>query len=472
MSKLRAFCERNWVLIIGAVAIVPFIAISFFNHPSSDDYCYTVQSIKLGFCKAQLSTYNEWSGRYFATAILSINPLAFGWMNGYKVLPIIILTLFISSLFYLIKALCPTDISIKEALNITAVIAVLYLYRTKEVVSAFYWMAASTTYQLGTILAILSFASLSHLFVRDGKNKKLYFTLSLLFLVGTIGSNETIMFIVYLLLLAIFISNYLTTKRISHHLILILIIASFASIFVYAAPGNEMRFQHEAYISKNPEIRHNLSLSLSSSAMTAASYCITWLRNFTIIMFTVLYIPYGIRMSERTLGSNNPFSIRPALSLVGFLIIFVLSFFPSYWATNRLEGRVINVIYLYFLIGWFFNVQVIIHYLNQKRIMFKGLSHISSVLIVILILIKLSTGGNIRNAYKDLIKGNAYRYDKEVSLRYKKIHNCRETICELERISDHPSTLFWDDITSDETHWVNQCVGDYFNKTLRLKTSL
>jgi hypothetical protein len=471
MQKLKAFLITNWVLIIGIFAIMPFIMLSFFNYPSSDDFCYSLQSMKLGFWKAQLKTYEGWSGRYFATAILSINPLVFKWIDGYKILSASILVMFMGSIYYFIKTLFSNRISKKEELNISIALIVLYFYQMTRVVAGFYWMTASITYQLGTILSILSFAILLKVLFRvNDENKKVYICFSLLYAIGAIGSNETIMFILFLQLFAVLISNYLITKKLNRYLVFLFLIAAFACFVVYVAPGNIHRFQNDTEVYKNPELRHNFILSLSTSFMTATKYTIEWLTNLTIILFTALYIPYGIKISEGIPKSNSPFSIHPAMSIMIFLTIFVLCFFPSYWGTYHLERRVVNVIYLYFLIGWFFNVQVIIYYLSQKEITIKHFSNPVSVLIAIMIIIKLAAGGNIQIAYKDLISGSAYRYNNEMNARYEKISKCKSEVCEIEKISNRPSTIFWDDITTDEKHWVNLCTGDYFDKTLKLKS--
>ena len=471
MQKLKAFLKINWVLIIGIVAISPFLILSFFNHPSWDDFCYSVQSMKLGFWKAQLTIYEDWSGRYFATAVLSINPLVFKWIDGYKIVSAMILLLFMGTIYYFVKTICFNKISKKEELNIAIALIILYFYKMKNVSNGFYWMPSSITYQLGNILAILSFTMLLKMFMGvNDKNKKVYCCFAVLFAIGAIGSNETIMVILFLQIFVVLISNYLTIKKLNRYLAVLILVAAVACFISFIAPGNVHRFEVDAQVYKDTELRHNFMLSLSTSLITATKYTIKWLTNLTIILFTALYIPYGIKISKNITRSNSPFSIHPAISIMFFITIFILSFFPAYWAAYYVPSRVVNVIYLYFLIGWFFNVQVVISYLNRRGIVIKPFSNSISLIMAILIIIKLAAGGNIQNAYADLFSGSAYRYNNEMKARYIKINECQTGVCELEKISNQPSTIFWDDITTDEKHWTNVCTGDYFDKTLKLKS--
>lgn len=74
----------NFIIIIGVFSILPFVLISYFNNPNADDFCYNVMSRDLGFLQAQINWYQGWSGRYFSTAILSIQALVSNTFLLYK----------------------------------------------------------------------------------------------------------------------------------------------------------------------------------------------------------------------------------------------------------------------------------------------------------------------------------------------------------------------------------------------------
>ena len=66
------------------VIIVPFILISFFNNPATDDFYLANLSIKYGLYDVHFWHYNNWSGRYFSNGILFFSPLYFDNFYFYK----------------------------------------------------------------------------------------------------------------------------------------------------------------------------------------------------------------------------------------------------------------------------------------------------------------------------------------------------------------------------------------------------
>src|SRR5690349_12172282 len=82
--------------IILLILLLPFVAISFFNHPLGDDYWITSLVRKDGFLQAQKTLYQTVSARYTLLTITSLSPLTFGNFWLYKLIPIV----FIVSFFF------------------------------------------------------------------------------------------------------------------------------------------------------------------------------------------------------------------------------------------------------------------------------------------------------------------------------------------------------------------------------------
>ena len=225
-----------------------------------------------------------------------------------------------------------------------------------------------------------------------------------------------------------------------------------------AAPGNAIR-------SSLLPNRYNLSLSISSSFKSAFSYAFDWLRHPPIFLFTILYIPVGTKISH-TQKSANPFSnIHPLLSLFLFTSLMIAVSFPYWWSTGNesLPGRVVNVIYLLFLIGWFLTLQICIQFLRTRyNVQFGKLPNYVSLAITIFIAISLMNG-NIKTAYENLLDGRAYRYNKELNKRYETIQHCEVDICDVTALESRP-IIFFDDIAEDEKDWRNKCYSQYFHK--------
>jgi hypothetical protein len=472
---LLNFIRSNWVFIFSAFIILPFIILSFFNHPSADDYWYTQQSAERGFWKAQLYLYNEITGRYLSSAILCINPLVLKWLYGYTFIPIVIIVLLAFSIYTLIDSFALNNFSVRDKILFSSVLFALYLCRMTDIASGLYWMAGSVTYQLGMILAIFAFAYIIKKFHTNNccckKTTISYSLFSGFLLFLSIGSNETVMLMVYLILICIALYQMFSNRSISMALIFYLIIATIGCIIVYFSPGNHARYEGEGSIYPQFQLRHNLFLALWASFTTAVECIYRWLNNFLIIIFTFLYMPYGIKLSLISKSSNKLFLVKPLFSIGALFLIVILSFFPSYWSTYFLQWRVKNIIFLFFLIGWFFNVQVVISYICKKHnFNYIQISEKIKILCWIFIMIIFLGYGNIKTAYKDLITGTAYIYNKQLIERYEAIEKCESQLCAVEPLSKRPKSIFWGDITTDDKHWINSCTSAYFKKTLKLKS--
>ena len=84
--------ERGIYLLI-FLSLLPFFLASFYTHPSADDFGYAVRGLKLGWLEAQKHYYQNWSGRYTATSLLSGSPVYFRNLVLYKLMPVIWMSL-------------------------------------------------------------------------------------------------------------------------------------------------------------------------------------------------------------------------------------------------------------------------------------------------------------------------------------------------------------------------------------------
>lgn len=90
MNKLFLKSSSFWIIIFSSLLLFPYIFISFYNHPSVDDYFFTYKVHTLGFWGAQYDWFTTWTGRYFSTLILSFHPLWLKVSFIYKIIPVLI----------------------------------------------------------------------------------------------------------------------------------------------------------------------------------------------------------------------------------------------------------------------------------------------------------------------------------------------------------------------------------------------
>ncbi|MFZ1323528.1 MAG: hypothetical protein WAT71_18400, partial [Ignavibacteria bacterium] len=119
--------------------VIPFIILCFYNQPTPEDFVFGLETKKLGFLKAQEFFYNNWSGRFFSYAVLSLNALLFVFIGGYKITSLLLMLLFFSSIYFLVSEFFKDKLNQKEIIVFSFSIIFLYLYKAPSVSEGFYW---------------------------------------------------------------------------------------------------------------------------------------------------------------------------------------------------------------------------------------------------------------------------------------------------------------------------------------------
>jgi len=446
-------------ILLLVAAIFPFFLISLFNHPSADDFCYSSKAIELGFLGAQSSWYNGWSGRYFSTAVLSMNPLVFNWLDGYKYLPIFILLCLFLSFLLLIRAATGATLYVKKLIFGALLFLLMYLSEMPSLVQGVYWMAGTITYQLCNILTILFLAALLSLKkMKSRKNKILYFFPAAISAAAIAGSNEVSMTLLILILLLFILYDLKEKAEIDIFILLVLMTAGVACYFVISAPGNSVRLTHF------PE-SHNLWNSATNSMTGAVKLVLKWAGAPPIIPVTILVAPAAAKLVRQNAATIN---VHPLISTASFIALIAGSLFPAYWSMGEPPpDRALNVTYLIFLTGWFLNFYIILQYAAGKKISFFKKWPGYLVFPVVLFYFAGSSFLNPSNLVpilSDLTRGTAYKYDMELRNRYKAIEKEKGPVYEANTLNNRPESLFVGDIESDNDSWINRCYAFYFKK--------
>lgn len=449
----KLFQTDNCIIILGIISILPFLLISYFNNPNSDDFCYNIMSRNLGFLQSQLYWYEGWSGRYSSTAILSIEALVSNSFFLYKIFPIVLLVSLFGSIYLLISILF-INLKKKDIFVFSFTILTLYLLQMPTIAEGFYWLAGSVTYQLSNVLALVFFSFLVKL-IESNKLKYLLFTIIISFFL--IGSNEITMLLINFIVSCILLIKLIEQKKINYSILILLIFVLFFSSIVFLSPGNALR----SSASGHPH-RYEFIYSITKTILALKTYFVIWLP-----LMVVFYFIFFDKI--KTIQYSKIFKTNP---IIVFLIVFCIpfiSFFAGYWSIGRIPLRAINIAYFYFLIGSLYLFMVIHLKLKQSHNDFITYSKWVKYLLFVLIFLKLGQENNVRIAYSDLISGKANRYNLELKQRTILIQENKRNILEVPILINKPKTLFNIDITNDSEDWNNQCCGQYYNN-IKIRT--
>ena len=155
MKTLRTvvnYCENNFqvdrlyvfLIFLLTALLIPYIILSMYANPSNDDYDFAVKTIDLGFLDAQISAYNEWNGRHFASLILSIHQLVFPSILLYKIIPIVLFFLSVHSFYYFISKSFLIE-SRRSKILLSLIISFCFFNDMPSLMQGFYWEPSSIT---------------------------------------------------------------------------------------------------------------------------------------------------------------------------------------------------------------------------------------------------------------------------------------------------------------------------------------
>ena len=443
---------------------VPILFLSYYNHPSAaDDYCFADTAVHYGFWQAQKYYYDGWTGRYFSNFIVHGTPLVWGWYAGFKFIPALLAVGWLLAAYTLLgEWLNRLDLSQNSRqrthLYLTSLLFFLYILILPNLAEAFIWTASAAVYTVPTALMMYWGAVLLRW---KRQSSGLLQTLTgvwasvLVFLI--VGCGETHMLLIVSLLLAILAFRLVQNKQLDKQLLLQLAVALVSGWLVFRAPGNAIRMQGGA---ANGNLVGGLVQSLRWLVLTIPR----WFVQTPVLPLSVLWVMLGAgflaRQTTTYERSSSLFRVPlwyGGLVLFGLLLATVL---PSYYATQNLTNRAINVTYAVFLWGWLFMLTT-----QLPRFARFGTTRPPVWLLTLTALwIGLSTARSLpmRRLYTDLLRGNAAQYDRELTARQHLLSQSHADTLRVAPLSVYPTSLFMEDIRTDPTHWWNKCQAGYY----------
>lgn len=438
--------------------IAPFIINCFFAYPQTDDFSYSVASRDLGLMKAQYDCYINWSGRFTSTALLSINPLVYGSITGYRLLFVFLIIAQFASLYLLVEVLTKKALSCQDKLIFSMTFLFAFLDQMDDVRSGLYWMAGVITYQVAGTLMILFF-TLFHLINQDQKHNNAQTKAAVILLSVLMGGTNEISLVLTFLITALLIyRHYALKKLVSRFQVITFLAVATGSCFGLFAPGNFARM-------KDYEAHRDIFIIAASAFSSSLAYIGKWITSpLVLILMTMVFFTVISRPQLKSTFGN----IKMAYSTSILLFLTFTSFFIPYWSTGMLpQNRVLNMIYFFFLIGWMINLAVIFanlgeHVLALGRIMDIRLCG-CVVATYIILLFGLQTS-NFVLVTRDLLSGTSFRYSKEMQQIQSQITDCADDICTVEDVTNRPYSLYFYFIGFDAQDWANGGYAAYFRK--------
>lgn len=449
------FYSYRLFTLLGILALFPFLIISFFNQPATDDYYFSYYTKLYSINESPFWMYNNVGGRYFANTILCFNPVYYECLFLFKIIPIVLLLLFCYSIYYFVKSCFPSLIFQKK-IAIVGFLSTLFFIQIPDSCAAFYWLPGAISNQLPISLSLLFYAFLIKFY---SSKKTKHFLLSVLFLIMALGCNEIIIVINLIVLFSSFAYLFIVLKKYDKHLLVIIAIAVGFSALEMLAPGNLVRAN--AIL-----VEHDFLYSVVHSLSTSVDYFFKWL---PILVLCCLFFIDNFYKKIGTL-KNRSFLIHP-IFVVGIVFsILIVSFFIGFWVNkNILPDRTINTIYFFYIITVLYFVICVLNYLNNKHNFIISITPSTKLILGILISLFFFANTPIYNAYRDIVSGKAYKYHQEIENRINIILSSKNNTVIVPSLKSQPQTIFKPIImglTTDIRDWKNEEISQYYNKNI------
>lgn len=440
--------------------ILPFLILFLYNHPYNDDLTFGYIFKTTGFIDSQIFVYTRWAGRYFANAVLGLNPLIYGSFTGYKIFTFLLLISFLSVFFYFISELTKNFLNIKKRFLLSLSIIFLFFYSMPIVSEGIYWMAGSVFYLVGLMMLMIFLVLYSKLNIAgSSSSNSSTFILSAIVLVALIGSNELTMFIGNLIILLIVINTLLSKKKIDFKLILYILLAIVFTYITISAPGNSLRGSKFSNT-------HNFILSIQLTVKALAFYLSSWIFLSPLLPVTILLTPVISKLMRFSENNKKSFFTNPVFVSIILLFILVVSFFVPAWSMGMAPyERTVNFIFFIFLLGWFYIMILIFKFLSVKfNFNADRIPKFAYTIAFAGIVLFLFKNNNIKDAYSDLLKGQAAAFNNEQFARYDLIYKNPSDSLTVPPIVNKPYSIFLGDLSTDPQDRLNKLYAQYFYK--------
>jgi hypothetical protein len=460
----RPFWQNLANIGLGFLVVCPLLALALHNHASAaDDYCHIETVFNYGWFGGMKAYYMGWSGRYFSIFLNHSNPLIFHWFSGFKVIPFVWILGTVYALFVLIRTLNPRK-DLWFNLGMAGVIFYLLILKLSSILEAFYWTAAVVNYTVPNALTILWIAlsiSLSKQVFRAGKVFGGLLSVFIVFLIS--GCSENNVFVIIILIAGWLGYRLIFHKKLDRFYLFLFIWSIFTALLSFMAPGNAVRLEG------NPHSR-DLVFAVISSFKFTPKLLIGWIFNPSLLLLTVLWIGVLPKILKRESGHSNPyFAVKPWYSLLVTGAIVISQIFPSYYGIGiDPTPRVINCIYFFFLLGWFYNIGVITAYFTRRGYMsmhnIPVIPFWGKAALFVLVCIHFGFSQNPRVVYREWLGGEAAAYDREMTERTNLLMTSTQDTVHVAPLKHKPTTLFLEDVTTNPKHLWNRCEAGYFGK--------
>jgi hypothetical protein len=141
-------------------------------------------------------------------------------------------------------------------------------------------------------------------------------------------------------------------------------------------------------------------------------------------------------------------------------------FFLGTWCMgSAIPFRAVNVMLLFFIMDWIVLLAGVIALLRSFSLEIPRPGLVLAVLVFLIFCSNvLMSSNNVKVAWRDLLSGDAARYDRESAQRHAMIRRSDQADVTVPLLKARPKTLFFNDFKPDPSDWRNTGGARFFRK--------
>ena len=465
------------LILLITISFLPLFIISHYNHPSVDDYGYSMDTYHIWNEKHDLMEvlktavdtsayyYNNWQGLYISGFLLALQPAIFG-EGFYAITGYLMLFLLLgSNLYFCSFVIRKIGGNFLEAITLASALSFLSIQWMPSATQGLYWFNGAVNYGFFHALLLLFICWMIELQGRKGKAALGLTIACCLVAIIITGGNHVTMLMVAVAACCITIAGIIKFRWEKLKYNLPVVISSIVGMMVNAlAPGTAVRQSHFGRLSAFKAI--------CLSVLNGISKILEW-ADLKIFLMAIILLPIMWGLIKRI--RNCGFMFRyPLLVFIGGVMWISCMFCPSLYAIGSTgPGRLLNLVYFHFVILFFVNFLYLLGWLSVKfKIDSLGELKFSRSWLVTALLLGIGLGVSFGymgeesawgwKAYRELTKGIVQRYSAQAFARDEVFRESKGKDVVVKSFSDKSEVLFFDGITEDENDWRNLNLSKYY----------
>lgn len=446
MSKQSALVDCAYKLVLAVFCLWGFgwlLVGAYYCNPNAEDIFLTVDSRDVGIIYSVKALLASMDGRYFTNLLHTINPLAFGWIYGYKLMPVVSLLLFIFSFFFLLTSFAGNRYFL---FSITLLLTLVFIALSPSLPHQLYWMVSSFVYFWTWCFTFIWIGSFVR-FIKSTENKVeiSWFLVAIISMVCAIGMNEMFLIINGIIITIMLIYAVITSRIKLIKTIPLALTGITAILFFISSPGIISR------MNKNKVENKNL-VDSGLIIQTLSDYKDTVLHLFEsgILICVILFmVANAEKIYDKMLNykTKNILYVIAAFFLVAYLMNFAF-YIPMQKEAGYYPARIYNSSILPILIALVFFFPFLIYKVLYKKnwyLLFRN-KIISPLILIVMLGFTLLSENNISNIKTEFDNGIFQSYDNQMQKRYKILQRSNSEVecwklAIVDKITNMPLTI-------------------------------